>query len=104
MDSAAMYYSGYQLQVAKKFSDTTLPQLKKMGLVIACERRDVFTAVTVSGTVWKERSQFFKKNFLMELLIYSKVYDHYSSAKVIDDRTGRVYAEVSPPDQVRMYE
>ncbi|MDD8017566.1 MAG: hypothetical protein PHP42_04275 [Bacteroidota bacterium] len=104
MDTAAAYYSGYQLRVAKKFSDTTLPQLQNMGLIIKFERNDFYTVVTVSGKLWKERSPFFKKSFLTELLIYIKVQDYNSRAKIIDSRTGYEYAHVSPPDQIIMNE
>lgn len=86
-------------RVAVQFSDTTLPQLKQLGLITHYRRTEVETVITVNGRLWKERSPFFKESFLEQLYLYNKVHGFAVNARVIDDATDQLFAQISPPDR-----
>ncbi len=104
MDSAAMQFTDHELRVAKKFSDTTLPGLQKRGLVKSCSRQQMETVITVSGSVWKKRSTFFKENFLTEITIYNRVHSYDAAVRIVDHRNGRLYAQVSASGLKKIHE
>lgn len=90
-------------RVAVQFSDTTLPQLKQLGLITRYRRTDAETVITVNGRLWKERSPFFKESLLEQLYIYNKVHGYAVNARIIDDATDQLYAQISPPDRRLVY-
>jgi hypothetical protein len=86
-------------RVAVQFSDTTLPQLQQLGLITHYRRTEAETLITVNGRLWKERSPFFKESFLEQLYLYNKVHGYAVNARVIDDVTEQLYAQITPPDR-----
>ena len=104
MDSLAMHYTDHEIRVAKKFSDTTLPGLMKKGLIIKYDRRQVETVVTVSGKIWKNRSPFFKESFLTQMMIHNRVRGYPTAVKIVDQRSSRLYAQITTSEQKIIYE
>jgi hypothetical protein len=89
--------------IALQFSDTTLPQLRRLGLIKSYTRTEIETVITVSGRIWNERSQFFKESFLEQIFAYNKVNGFPLKTRIIDDKTAQLYAEINPPDQRMIY-
>ncbi len=102
-DTLANTATDEEKRAALQFSDTTLPQLKRLGLVKSYRRTEIETIITVSGTIWKERSSFFKESLLEQIFIYNKVNGFALNTKIIDDKTSTLYAEITPPDQRLIY-
>lgn len=98
-DQSAFRPTPDEQRVAVQFSDTTLPQLKQLGLITRYTRSEAETVITVNGRLWKERSPFFKESFLEQLYLYNKVHGFAVNARVIDDATDQLYAQISPPDR-----
>ena len=104
MDSTAMYFTDHEVRVAKKFSDTTLPGLQRRGLITKYDRQDMETVIAVSGRVWKKRSTFFKESFLTQIMIHNRVRSFATAVRIIDHRTGRLYAQVNSSGVKKIYE
>ena len=86
-------------RVALQFSDSTLPELKRLGLITRYTRTEIETVITVSGTIWKKRSDFFKESLLEQIFIYNAVNGFAVRTKIIDYKTSELYAEITPPNQ-----
>lgn len=102
-DTTAFRPTEAEQRAAKQFADSILPQLKHLGLVTSYTRTEIETIITVSGTVWKARSQFFKEQFLEQIFIYNKVNGFSVQTKIIDKDNGALYAELTPPDRRAIY-
>lgn len=103
IDSLVNSATTEEKRIALQFSDTTLPQLKRLGLITNYSRTTIETIVTVSGKIWKKRSMFFKKSLLEQIFAYNKV-NHFSlTTKIIDEQTAELYAEITPPDRRAVY-
>ncbi len=100
----SIYASPDERKSAQRFADIILPALKQKGLVITVEQSDMHTVITVSGKMWKERSLFFKKNFLTHVMIYNKVHGLPEPVTILDQHSGYVYAKVVPPGGKQFYE
>ncbi len=103
IDSVANSSTAEEKRVALQFSDTTLPELKQLGLIKSYTRTEIETIITVSGTIWKERSSFFKESLLDQIFIYNTVNGFALKTKIIDDKSFALYAEIIPPDQRLIY-
>lgn len=90
-------------RVALQFSDTTLPQLRLLKLIKSYTRTEIETVITVSGSIWNERSSFFKESLLEQIFIFNKVNGFALKSRIIDDKTSALYAEITPPDQRLIY-
>lgn len=86
-------------RIARQFSDSTLPELKRLGLITSYSRTEIETIITVSGRLWKERSAFFKESLLTQILIYNRVNGYAPTTKIYDDRTQQLYAQIVSPDR-----
>jgi hypothetical protein len=104
MDTAAMYFSNREIQTANTFSDSTLPALRQLGLIVKYEQHEWETQIVVSGRLWKERSAFFKESFLAHLSVYNRVRGFPVPARIIDDRSGHLLAHITPSDQRKVFE
>lgn len=100
----SIYASPGERKTAQQFSDTILPALKQKGLIVNVEQSEIHTVITVSGKMWKERSQFFKENFLTHMMIYNKVNGFSKSVTIVDQHNNHVYARVVPPGRKEFYE
>jgi hypothetical protein len=100
----SIYASPDERIIAQQFSDTILPALKQKGLIVNVEQTEMHTVITVSGRMWKERSPFFKENFLTHVMIYNKVHGFSEVVTIVDERSGHVYARVIPPGRKELYE
>ncbi|NUN69184.1 MAG: hypothetical protein HUU02_05685 [Bacteroidetes bacterium] len=98
-DQTAFRPTPDEQRVAIQFSDTTLPQLQQLGLISRYTRTEAETIITVNGRLWKERSPFFKESFIEQLYLYNKVHGYALRARVIDDATEQLYAQIIPPDR-----
>jgi hypothetical protein len=103
IDSLSNSATMEEKRVALQFSDTTLPQLRRLGLIKRYTRTEIETIITVSGTIWKKRSSFFKESLLDQIFIYNKVNGFALNTKIIDDNTSALYAEIIPPDRRVIY-
>lgn len=104
MDTAAMYFSNREIQTANLFSDSALPALHRLGLILRYEQRNWETLITVSGPVWKQRSLFFKEQFLNHLSVYNKVRGFPTPARIVDHRTGNLLAQITASDKKEVFE
>lgn len=86
-------------RVARQFTDTTLPELKRLGLISRYSRSSQETIITVSGRLWKDRSDFFRESFLKQIVVYNRVNGFSPRTRIVDDRNGKLYAAVTPPDR-----
>ena len=102
-DSVAFRPTVAEIRIAKQFSDSILPELKRLGLITNYTRTEIETIITVSGKVWKKRSAFFKETFVDHIFIYNKVNGFVVNTKIIDDSTKQLYALISPPDKKEVY-
>ena len=101
----SIYTSPADRKSAQQFSDTILPALKQKGLVISLEQTEMQTVITVSGTLWKQRSLFFKENFLTRMMIYNRVRGFsIKIVMVVDGENGETYARIIPPGRKELYE
>jgi hypothetical protein len=99
----SIYTTADERTTARQFSDTILPALKQKGLIISYEKNEIHTIITVSGTMWKERSQFFKENFLTSVVTYNKAHGFSESVTLVDS-SGHLFAKVIPPGRKELYE
>jgi len=103
VDTLSNHSTDEEKRVALQFSDTTLPQLKRLGLIKSYTRTEIETVITVSGKMWSERSEFFKKSLLEQIFAYNKVNGFALTTRIIDDKTAQLYAEITPPDGRTIY-
>lgn len=99
----SIYTTAEEWTAAKQFSDTILPALKQKGLIISYTQNDLHTVITVSQTLWKERSQFFKKNFLSHVVVYNRV-NGFNESVTITDSNGHIFAKIIPFGKKELYE
>lgn len=104
MDTAAIYFSNSEIQTANKFSDSTLPSLKQLGLILRYEQREWETLVVVSRPIWKKRSKFFKESFLAHCSIYNRVRGLPVPVRIIDEQNGRLLAQITASDRREVLE
>ncbi|MCK9407592.1 MAG: hypothetical protein WCX28_00175 [Bacteriovoracaceae bacterium] len=102
-DSAVIRFTADEQRMAKQFSDTTLPQLKILGLIKQYTRTEIETIIAVSGAMWNKRSPFFKESLLEQIHIYNRVNGYTLWTKIVDEKTNQVYAEISPPGTRKIY-
>lgn len=102
-DSSAFRPTEDELRIARQFSDSTLPQLRSLGLIKRYSRTAIETIITVSGRMWKERSPFFRESLLEQIHIYNRVNHFAVQTKIIDDETSVLYAEIIAPDRKNIY-
>ena len=100
----SIYISVNERAMAAQFADSILPVLQKKGLIVKIEQNELSTTITVSGSMWKERSQFFKENFLTNLSVYNKVHGYPPSAIVIGQNNGLIYAQIFQSNRKEIYE
>lgn len=98
IDSLVNSATAEEKRIALQFSDSTLPQLKRLGLITNYTRTTIETIVTVSRKIWKNRSPFFKESLLEQIFAYNKVNGFPLKTRIIDDKTAQLYAEIIPPD------
>lgn len=91
--------SDEERRIAGQFTDSTLPNLQRLGLIKQYHRSEIETVVTVSGRIWNERSDFFKESFLTQIIIFNRVNGFPARIRIIDDRSERLIAQVTPPDR-----
>ncbi|MFA6469583.1 MAG: hypothetical protein WCW35_11850 [Bacteroidota bacterium] len=102
-DSLRNHYTQEEKRIAHQFSDSILPQLKELGLIRSYSRTELETVITVSGTIWRDRSLFFKESLLNQLFVYNKVNGFALNTRIIDNESSVVYAEIIPPDRREIY-
>jgi hypothetical protein len=102
-NSSAFRPTSEEQRIAKQFSDTTLPQLQSLGLIKQYSRTEIETIITVSGALWKDRSQFFKESLLEQIFIYIKVNGLSVATTILDDETRELYAQILPPDKRNIF-
>jgi hypothetical protein len=102
-DSTAFRPTAAEQRIAQQFSDSILPQLKRLGLITKYNRTDAQTHIAVSGVIWKKRSPFFKESILDQIFIYNKVNGFTVKTLIVDDTTNQLYAQISPPDRKNIY-
>jgi hypothetical protein len=102
-DSAVVMSTQEEKRIAAQFSDSTLPEMKRLGLIISYTRTEIETIITVAGNIWNKRSLFFKESFLTQISIYNKVHGFSVVVKILDDETHQLYAQIVPPDRKEIY-
>jgi uncharacterized membrane protein len=102
--TAAAEFTEEEQRTAKHFIADTLPVLMQRGLIKKYERRETGTIVLVAGGMWKKRSLFFKERFLAEILTHNKVNGYEVRTQVVDSRSGKVYARISPMAKIEFYD
>lgn len=90
-------------RIAALFAADTLPALMEKGLVKKYRRTGTATVLTVSGNLWKQRSLFFKNSLLSALFVYNKVNSYAPHVHIVDDRSGRLYAEIVSHAEQKLY-
>jgi hypothetical protein len=91
-------------RIARHFIVDTLPGLMQKGLVKKYQRNSSGTSLTVSGKLWKERSRYFKTCLLTEVFVHNKVSGYELSAKIIDNVSGKLYAQILPSTKIDLYD
>ena len=91
-------------QIARQFSDSLLPALKEKGLVLAVERNSIQTIISVNGTIWKERSQFFKETLLSYCVTYNRVNGFSEVIQIVDTDSKKILAEIFSNGKKEIYE
>lgn len=104
MDTAAMYFSSSEIQTANRFSDSTLPALQQLGLIVTFEPREWETVIIVSGRMWRERSEFFKESFLNQMIVHNKIRGRPSAVRIMDTSSGTLLAQITVSDKKEIYE
>lgn len=102
-DTLSQKSSEQEQRIARLFTDTTLPQLRRLGLIKHYHRTEIETVITVTGSVWNERSDFFKESFLTQISVYNRVNGFTSRTRIIDERTEELYAQIVPPDRKEFF-
>lgn len=102
-DSAVVMSTEEEIRIAAQFSDSTLPELKRLGLIKSYTRTEIETIITVAGKIWNRRSSFFKESFLTQISIYNKVHGFSVVVKILDDETHQLYAQIVPPDRKEIF-
>lgn len=102
-DTLSQKPSEQEQRIARLFTDTTLPQLRRLGLIKHYHRTEIETVITVTGSVWNERSDFFKESFLTQISVYNRVNGFTSRTRIIDERTEELYAQIVPPDRKEFF-
>lgn len=96
-------HSADEQRVAKHFAVDTLPGLLQRGLIKKYKRERSGTVVFVAGNLWNERTEYFRQCLLKELFIYNKVNGFEPSTRVVDSRSGKLYAEITPPTRIQFF-
>ena len=104
MDTAAMYFSSSDIQASHTFSDSTLPALRQLGLIVTFEPREWETMIIVSGPIWRERSDFFKESFLHQMSIHNKIHGRPSAVRIMDTLSGKLLAQITVSERKEIYE
>jgi hypothetical protein len=91
-------------RIARRFSADTLPGLMQKGLVQKFVRNASGTLILVNGTLWRARSKFFKQSLLTEVFTFNKVNECELTTDVVDVKSGKLYARVSPSAQMSFYD
>ena len=91
-------------RVAQNFLKDTIPGLIRRGLITKYERNESGTRIMVSGRVWKKRSQFFKQSFMTALQVYDRLERLQPHARIVDNTSGALYAEISPDSKIALYD
>jgi hypothetical protein len=102
-DSAVVMHTQEEIRIAAQFADSTLPELQRLGLIKSISRSEIETIVTVAGSVWKKRSDFFKESFLTHFSIYNKVNGFPVTTRIIDGTTHQLVAQIVPPDRKEIF-
>ncbi len=98
-DTARFAPTEQETEIARRFSDSTLPGLQRLGLITGYARNDMETIISVSGMLWNERTPFFKERLLDQIFIYNKVQGHAVKTKIVDGHSFAIYAQILPPNQ-----
>ena len=96
--------SDEERNVANVFASDTLPKLIQRGIIKKVERHGAATVISVAGLLWSKRSPFFKESLLKAFLAYHRANDLPLWTRIVDDRTGKLYAEVLPSAQFEVYD
>jgi hypothetical protein len=91
-------------RIARLFIADTLPRLMKKGLITKYERNVANTTLFVAGRVWKVRTRFVKESLLTAVSVYNRVNGFNPCTRILDNRTGALYAQVLPSDRRELYE
>jgi hypothetical protein len=97
-------FSEDEHRIAKLFIADTLPRLLKMGLISKYRRNESITLLSVPGRIWKTRTRFVKESLLTAVSVYNRVNGFSPWTRILDDRTGAIYAQVLPSNQKELYE
>lgn len=97
-------FTADERRIAHLFIADTLPRLMKKGLITRYERNAVTTNLMVAGCVWKSRTRFVKESLMTAVSVYNKVNGFSPWSRILDDRTGMLYAQVLPSDRKELYE
>ena len=97
-------FTADERRIAHLFIADTLPRLMKKGLITRYERNAANTNLLVAGRVWKARSRFVKESLMTAVLVYNRVNGFNAWTRILDDRTGMLYAQVLPSDRKELYE
>jgi hypothetical protein len=90
-------------RIANYFSVDTLPGLMQKGLIQKYRRNATGTCISVNGTLWKDRSEYFKHGLLKAVFVYNKVKGYELSTKIIDSLSGILYAQISSSAKMEFY-
>jgi hypothetical protein len=97
-------WSPAEKKMANHFMSDTLPGLLQKGLIQRYGRNNSGTCIAVNGRLWKNRSIFFKQSLLAEILAYNTVHDYDVSTMILDSVSGKLYAQISPPAKVDIFD
>ena len=97
-------FANEEVRISNLFAEDTLPRLLQYGLVKRYELTPGRTTLFVNGRMWKHRSGFFKNCLMREILIHNKVNGFSSETHIIDNRSSKLVARISPSHKITLYD
>lgn len=97
-------FTADERRIARLFIADTLPKLMNKGLIIRYERNAIATNLRVAGRVWKARTRIVKESLMTAVSVYNRVNGFSPWTRILDDRTGMLYAQVLASGQKELYE
>jgi hypothetical protein len=91
-------------RIARHFAVDTMPGLMQAGLIKKYQRNNKGTCLFVTGNMWIDRSKFFKSCLLTEIYTYNKVNGYGLSTTIMDNVSGKLYAQMSSSAKMDFYD
>ncbi|MBI5464215.1 MAG: hypothetical protein HY966_04600 [Ignavibacteriales bacterium] len=90
-------------RIADRFLSDTLPNFMRSGFVVRFVQAEAGTILYVRSKFWAARTASFKREFLMQAVLYNKYYRPSLYASVRDHDSQRLLAEAFSIRDIRIY-